>query len=121
MSLHEWLDLFPFDHTSVGNSPILGMVRSASARMNFQGVLYHSILIFSERYSETEKRDLQHLKGLGNLVIPMGVAVTLIASLGSAEAAVRYYHDKAENYTLKIHFSSTCRSALGRVDLEASS
>ena len=50
-------------------------------------------------------RDLQHLKGLGHLVIPMCVAVTTIASLNSAEAAARYYDDKAEDHSLTIYLS----------------
>ena len=50
-------------------------------------------------------RDLQHLKGLGHLVIPMCVAVTTIASLNGAEAAARYYDDKAEDHSLTIYLS----------------
>ena len=78
--------------------------------MNFQDALHHSNLIFSETIdtidggdNETEMmRDLQRLKGLRNLVIPMGVAMPMIASLNGAEAAARYYYYRAENHTLTI-------------------
>ena len=50
--------------------------------------------------------DLQRLKGLSNLVIPVAVAVPMIASLYSAESAARWYYVKAVNHMFTIQLSS---------------
>ena len=52
-------------------------------------------------------RDLEHLKGLVYLGSPMCVAVTMIASLNSADAAARYYHGKAEKLSLTMYLSQS--------------